>query len=125
MNFDDKFTKQFEEKLEKNLKLIRSMPPEVLLTVKENLLNIDSAIEQIKSNPNKSDEDLKILKDLENDLPALKQQIEDMQLILMESLYRKSLVYFENVKRLAKEGNKEAEKIYNDLRIHIEKFDVN
>ena len=125
MNYDDKFTKQFEDKFQKNLELIRSMPPEVLVTVKENLLIIGEAIDEIKANPNKSDEDMEMLKTLKNDLLTLKTQIEDMQLILGESIYRQSLAYFENVKRLAKEGDKKAEEIYNDLKQHFEKFDSN
>lgn len=65
------------------------------------------------------------LKGLVNDLLVLKTQIEDMQLILGESIYRQSLAYFENVKRLAKEGDKKAEEIYNDLKQYFEKFDSN
>ncbi len=65
------------------------------------------------------------LKGLVNDLLVLKTQIEDMQLILGESIYRQFLAYFENVKRLAKEGDKKAEEIYNDLKQYFEKFDSN
>lgn len=125
MNYDDKFTKQFEDKFQKNLELIRSMPPEVLVTVNENLLIIKEAIDEIKANPNKSDDDMVKLKGLVNDLLVLKTQIEDMQLILGESIYRQSLAYFENVKRLAQEGDKKAEEIYNDLKQYFEKFDSN
>ncbi len=46
MNYDDKFTKQFEDKFQKNLELIRSMPPEALVTVNENLLIIKEAIDK-------------------------------------------------------------------------------
>ena len=125
MNYDDNFTKQFEDKFQKNLKLIRNMPPEVLVTVKENLLIIGEAINEIKANPNKSDEDLKMLKEFKNSICALNQQLEDMHLILSESMYRQSLDYFENVKRLAKSGDKKAEEIYNDLKGYFERFDSN
>ncbi len=125
MNYDDKFTKQFEDKFQKNLKLIRSMPPEVLVTVKENLLIIGEAIDEIKANPNKSDEDLRMLKEFKNSICALNQQLEDIHLILSESMYRQSLAYFENVKRLAKAGDKKAEEIYNDLKEYFERFDSN
>lgn len=125
MNYDDNFTKQFEDKFQKNLKLIRNMPPEVLVTVKENLLILGEAINEIKANPNKSDDDLKMLKEFKNSICALNQQLEDIHLILSESMYRQSLAYFENVKRLAKAGDKKAEEIYNDLKEYFERFDSN
>jgi len=48
-----------------------------------------------------------------------------MELNLGESLNRKSIAYYEYVKKLAKEGDKEAEKIYLDLKTYYEKFDCN
>ena len=62
---------------------------------------------------------------LEVKLKEFVQKLGDMKLILGVSLYRQSLAYYEHVKKLAKEGNKEAERIYNDLKIHVEKFDLN
>ncbi len=47
-----------------------------------------------------------------------------MQLILNESILRKSLANFEHVKKLSKEGNEKARKIYDYLKIYFEKFDL-
>jgi len=46
-----------------------------------------------------------------------------MQLILNKVL-RKSLASFQHVKKLSKEGNEKARKIYDYLKIYFEKFDL-
>ncbi|WP_312765298.1 hypothetical protein [Epilithonimonas sp.] len=125
MNFDDKFTKEFEEKFEKNLEAIRSMPPGAHQQIKESLNVISEFVEKLKNKSEKTSADLELLANLQTKLKRLYETFSDMQLILGESLHRKSLAFYENVKKLAKEGDEEAEKIYNELKIHIEKFDSN
>ncbi|WP_379968675.1 hypothetical protein [Epilithonimonas sp. UC225_85] len=125
MNFDDKFTKEFEEKFQKNLKGIRSMTPEEHQKIKESLEVIYEFAYNLKNKPDKSPEELEMLAGITIKLEKLSQTFRDMQLILGESLYRQSLAFYEHVKKLAKEGNKEAEIVYNDLKIHVEKFDPN
>lgn len=125
MNFDDKFTKEFEEKFQKNLQAIRSIPPDAYQLIEENLKVISEFLEQLRKKPDKTPEDLELLASLQIKMKELFQTFRDMQLILGESLYRKSLAFYEHVKKLAKEGDKEAEKIYNDLKIYVEKFDPN
>lgn len=125
MNFDDKFTKEFEEKFQKNLQAIRSIPPDAYQLIEENLKVISEFLEQLRKKPDKTPEDLELLASLQIKMKELFQTFQDMQLILGESLYRKSLAFYEHVKKLAKEGDKEAEKIYNDLKIYVEKFDPN
>jgi len=125
MNFDDKFTKDFEEKFQKNLEAIRSITPEAHQRLKESLKVISEFLEQLKNQPDKTPEDFELLASLQIKMKELSQTFQDMQLILSESLYRKSLAFYEHVKKLAKEGDKEAEKIYNDLKIYVEKFDSN
>jgi len=125
MNFDDKYTKDSEETFQKYLKEVRSFTPENYKIIEENLIIITEYVERIRNIPDKSPEDLEQIISLEVQLKGFVQKIDDMKLILSVSLYRQSLAYYEHVKKLAKEGNKEAEKIYNDLRIHVEKFDPN
>lgn len=125
MNFDDKFTKDFEEKFQKNLQAIRSIPPDAYQLIEENLKVISEFLEQLKNQPEKTPEDFELLASFQIKMKELSQTFQDMQLILGESLYRKSLAFYEHVKKLAKEGDKEAEKIYNDLKIYVEKFDPN
>lgn len=125
MNFDDKFTKEFEEKFKKNLEAIRSMPPEAHQQIKKSLDVISEFVETLKNTPEKTSEDLELLAGLQTKLKQLNEAFSDMQLILGESLHRQSLAFYENVKKLAKEGDEEAEKIYNDLKIHIERYDPN
>lgn len=125
MNFDDKFTKQFEEKFQKNLEAIRSIPPETHQIIEDNLKIIYEFIEKLKSKPDKSPEDFELLASLHIKLKELYQSFEDMKLILGESLYRKSVAFYEHVKKLAKDGDKEAEKVYNNLKTNFEKFDAN
>ncbi len=125
MNFDDKFTKDFEEKFQKNLKAIREIPPEAHQIIEQNLLIVSGFLEDLKNKEDKTPEDFELLASFNLQLKEILQQMEDMKLILGESLYRQSRAYFENVKKLAKEGNKEAERIYNNLKTDFEKFDSN
>ncbi len=125
MNYDDEFTKSFEEKFQHHLKLIREMPPEVLNTLKAEMVVIKDWLDEFKKNPNPSAEDLQRMAFMGEKFKALHQKLEDIQLILGESLRRQAMDFYENVKRSAKEGDPEAEKIYQDLSKHIKNFDVN
>ena len=125
MNFDDKYTKESEEAFQKHLKEVRSIPPETYKIIEENLIIVVAQVEKLKSIPNKSPEDLLLLAKFETRVKDITQKLNDIKLILDVSIYRHSLAYFENVKKLAKEGDKEAEKIYNELKIYVEKFDPN
>ena len=125
MNFDDKFTKDFEEKFQKNLQTIRGISPESFEMIKQNLQIVFEFLEDFKNKPDKTPEDFEQLAAITSRLKPLLQNFVDIELILGESLNRQSIAYYEHVKKLAKEGNKEAEKIYLDLRIYFEKFDSN
>jgi len=125
MNYDDELTKSFEEKFQHNLKLIREIPPEAVNTLKAEMLVIKDWLDEFKQNPNPSTEDLQLLAVMGEKFKTLHQKLEDMQLILGESLRRQAMAFYENVKRLAKEGDPEAEKIYQDLSKHFKNFDTN
>lgn len=125
MNYDDQFSKDFEEKFQKNLAAIRKMEPNTIKFLEENLVNVKKNIDDFNKKPNKSPEDLVFLSECNVRIQDILQNIQDIQLILGESLNRKARAYFEHIKKLAKEGNKDAEKIYNDLKTHFERFDHN
>lgn len=125
MNFDDKFRKDYEEQFQKQLQAIRGIPSEDFEKIKQSLLFVCKVLEDFKNKPNKTPEDFEQLDAIISRLTPLLQNIEDINLILGESLNRQSIAYYENVKKLAKEGNKEAEKIYLDLKNYFEKFDPN
>lgn len=125
MNFDDKFTKDFEEQFQKHLQAVRAISPEDFEKIKQNLQIVFKVLEDFKNKPDKTPEDFEQLAAITSRLKPLLQNIEDINLILGESLNRQSIAYYENVKKLAKEGDKEAEKIYLDLKIYFEKFDPN
>lgn len=125
MNFDDPFTRDFEEKFKTNLHAIRAMKPSNFQEIKENISAVSELLNYLNNNPEKSEENLELLSELNAVMKEMLQKFEDMKLILDESLYRKSRAYFEHVKKLAKEGDKEAEKIYNDLKIHFENQNLN
>lgn len=125
MNYDDQFNKDFEEKFQKNLAAIRKMEPNTIKFLEENLVNVKNVIDDFNKKPNKSPEDLIFLGECNLRIQDILQNIQDIQLILNESLVRKARAYYENVKKLAKEGNREAERIYNDLKNDFERFDVN
>ena len=125
MNYDDDFTRGFEEMFQKHLKTVRNFSKESQQKVEENLIKICDFVEEFVDNPNKSADEIELFEKIKLQIPIIKQSIEDMKMILNESLYRQSMAYYENVKKLAKEGNKEAEKIYLDLKPYVEKFDLN
>ena len=125
MNYDDKFTQDFEEKFQKNIKKIRNFSKEDQQKLEENIMFLSDIIKEIGDKPEKSPDDMELLAKLQLELPKLIQILEDQQLIIDESLYRKSRAQYEYLKKLAKEGNKEAEKLYLELKPYVEKFDVN
>lgn len=125
MNFDDKFTKDFEEKFQKHLQAVRGISPEAFDQIKEKLQIVFELLEDFNNKPNKTPEDFKQLADINTRLKPILQDFADMELVLGEILTRQSIAYYENVKKLAKEGDKEAEKIYLDLKLYFEKFDPN
>lgn len=125
MNFDDKFTKDFEEKFQKHLQAVRAISPKAFEQIKVKLQIVFEFLEDFKNKPNKTPEDFENLAAITSRLKPLLQDFSDMKLVLGESLTRQSTAYFENVKKLAKEGDKEAEKIYLDLKPYFEKFDPN
>ena len=125
MNFDDEFTKDFEEKFQKSLGQIRKIGHENILAVKENILKVTEFLEDFKKMPEKSPQDIEFVAKITADLLVLIQKLEDVKLILGENLNRKARAYYEHVKKLAGEGNEEAKKIYDDLKIDFDKFDTN
>ena len=125
MNFDDEFTRDFEEKFQKNLAQIRKIGEKEMLIIKENISIVSEFLEDFKKMPEKSPEDIEFAAKITIDFLALTQKLEDAKLILDESLNRKARAYFEHVKKLALEGNEEAKKIYDDLKIHFNRFDAN
>lgn len=125
MNFDDPFTRDSEEKFQKNLESVRGASPEAFEKIEQNLRLVFEFLEDLKNKPDKTPQDFDNLKTVSSGLKPLSQKLSDMKLILDESLYRKSKAYYEHVKKLAKEGNKEAEKIYLDLKDDFESFDPN
>ena len=125
MNYDDKFTREFEEKFQKSLKKIRNFSREDRQKMEEDIKMLNNFVEELIDKPDKSPDEIELLAKLQLELPKLIQILEDHQLILDESLYRKSRAQYEYLKKLAKEGNKEAEKLYLELKPYVEKFDVN
>ncbi len=125
MNFDDKYTKESEEKFLKYLKQVRKINPDDLKTAEEQLLSLSDLLNEIQSKPDKTPDDIELLANLGLQLKEISQHLDDIKMILDVTLSRKARAFYENVKKLAKEGDKNAEKIYNDLKEDFEKFDVN
>lgn len=125
MNFDDMFTKDLEEKFQKNLQAVRGISPEAFEQIKQNIQIVFEFLEDFKNKPDKTAEDFKELAAITSSLQSLFRDFVDIEMILGENLRRQSTAYFENVKKLAKDGDKEAEKIYLDLKAYFEKFDSN
>ena len=125
MNFDDEFTRDFEEKFQKNLAQVRKISDEQILAIRESILTITEFLEDFKKMREKSPEDIAFAAKVNAEFLIHMQKLEDINLIIGESLNRKARAYYEHVKKLAKEGNEEAKKIYDDLKIHFDRFDAN
>ena len=125
MNFDDEFTRDFEEKFQKNLAQVRKISDEQILAIRESILTIIEFLEDFKKMREKSPEDIEFAAKVNAEFLIHMQKIEDINLIIGESLNRKARAYYEHVKKLAKEGNEEAKKIYDDLKIHFNRFEAN
>ena len=125
MNFDDEFTRDFEEKFQKNLAQVRKISDEQILAIRESILTITEFLEDFKKMREKSPEDIAFAAKVNAEFLIHMQKLEDINLIIGESLNRKARAYYEHVKKLAKEGNEEAKKIYDDLKIHFNRFDAN
>lgn len=125
MNYDDLFTRDSEKRFQDLLAKARKFPQEYQQIMEDYLLEADKFLKDFNAKSAKSSEDIEMFHRLTLFLPQIMQCIADMKLLLDESLYRKSRAYYENVKNLAKEGNKEAERIYLDLKSDFESFDLN
>ena len=110
MNFDDQYTKGFEETFQKYLKEIRSMKPENFEKIKEAFATVSKIVSEYEDMPEKSPEDLKFLSELEIKLKQFAQKIADMKLILDVSLHRQALAYYDNVKNWRRRETKRPEK---------------
>ncbi|SHK05535.1 hypothetical protein [Epilithonimonas mollis] len=107
------------------MKQVRKINPDDLKTAEEQLLSLSDLLNEIKSKPDKTPDDIELLANLGLQLKEISQHLDDIKMILDVTLSRKARAFYENVKKLAKEGDKNAEKIYNDLKEDFEKFDVN
>lgn len=125
MNYDDKFTRESEERFQDLLAKARQFPEKYQQIMEDYIVEADKFLKDFNSTSEKSAEDIEIFNRLEVFLPQMLQSIADMKMILDESLYRKSRAQYEYLKKLAKEGNKEAEKLYLELKPYVEKFDAN
>ncbi len=125
MNYDDKFTKGFEEKFQKTLAAVRAMKPEDYENIQENVGILNELLAGFLDKPNKTTEEIEFIAEIEQRMRGLLKKIADIKIILDENLYRKARAQYEYLKKLTKEGNKEAEKLYLELKPYIEKFDVN
>lgn len=125
MNYDDKFTKGFEEKFQKNLAAVRAMKPEDYENIQKNVNILNELLGDFIDKPDKTPQEIEFVAEIKQRMMGLLEKIGDIQIILDENLYRKSRAQYEYLKKLAKEGNKEAEKLYLELKPYVEKFDVN
>jgi uncharacterized lipoprotein YehR (DUF1307 family) len=73
-------------------------------------------VEAIRQKPQKTFEDFEMLAELQLDLKTHLQRMMEAKAIIGESLTGQSTAYYNHIKKLAAEGNEEAQKILADLQ---------
>lgn len=117
MAFDDEETQKAEERFQELLNSVRAFAKENQDSLKNNLTILLEAVERLTSKKELTKNEMEMLADIRKGMPVVIEQLRIMQGILQENLFRKSAMYYEHVKKLALEGNEDARKIYEDLKI--------
>ena len=116
MQYDDKDLHKSEEQLAAHIQKIRQMPFGLLDELSVLLDSAEASVKKLHDKPDKTDEEIEQLAQMEKHLHTLLQQVQDMKLIAAEAAIRQAEAYYFSVKQHAEQGNEEAKKIYEDLK---------
>jgi hypothetical protein len=118
MLYNDKETRETEKHFQEDLKTARSFAEdkEAQQKITESLAIIENLMLKLKDNPNKTPEDIELMNDLMKRLMPILEKIQHFKNVIGHNCLRFANAYYENVKKLAAEGNQEAKVIYENLK---------
>jgi hypothetical protein len=118
MLYNDKETRENEKHFQEDLKTARSFAEdkEAQQKITESLAIIENMLLKLKDKPDKTQEEIELMNDLTKKLVPILDTIQHFKNVIGHNLVRFSNAYYENVKKLAAEGNEEAKAIYEDLK---------
>ena len=122
MNYNDKESKQFEEKYEQWVKALGNLTPEKMAKINEAITELEKLVSNLKNKPDKTEEDLKFMQSIKSRMKEIAERMTDAQLILGEKLFRNSMKFYEHFKKLSAEGNKEAQQAFEKLDANYKKM---
>ena len=117
MLYNDEQARQSEERFQQHLHAARTVNKKELEIIVRNIKDIEDIIQKLNAIPEKTPGDIEIVNSLLLSLKPLLQKMQDLNNVLAESCLRQANAYYENVKQLAKEGNEDAKKVYEELSV--------
>lgn len=87
-----------------------------LKKIQKHLPLLADLVNTLTQKKRRSPEEEEQLKETTALIIKLKQYVEDARLVLNDKLYRQTVAFYFHVKNLAEQGDKEAEKLYHELK---------
>jgi hemerythrin-like domain-containing protein len=117
MIYDDEETRKLSIKKAEILKEVQTkLTPENIEKIKESVSKMAQALKDLKDKPHRTPEDEELFSLMLEEMPKIHETLGIYETLLMEGGYLHSLAFFEEVKKMAEEGDEEAMKIYLDLK---------
>lgn len=117
MFYNDDATRKSEERFRELLEEARNLSESNLQKVKDALITLTPYVNKLSAIKNPTPEEKEMLYTLQDGLKKLTEELDIRRSILFEHLYRQSITYYNHIKKLAAEGNEDARKIYEDLKV--------
>lgn len=114
--YDDFDMKKSAEDYAQRVKMLDKFKQEDLAKVVHQTEVLLPYSERLAALPERNEEEEKLLTDLLTTLKKTHKATLAVRMVLEERLLIKSLVYYDHIKKLATEGNAEAQKIFEDLK---------
>jgi hypothetical protein len=124
MLYNDKETRETEKHFQEDLKTARSFAEdkEAQQRITESLVFLNDILTRLKEKPDKTPEDIELMNDLMKRLKPILEKIQHFKNVVDHNRLRFANANYENVKKLAAEGNEEAKAIYEDLKPAYQKM---
>ena len=116
MLYNDEETQKDEERFQDHLKKARSLTKADLDKLLGNMKTITEAALKLKAKPSLTEKEAALFERIKKMMEETAQNINDIQLVLGESIRRQAYAYYMHVKKFAEEGNADAIRIYEDLK---------
>ena len=117
MNYDDELIRQKEEEMANKLQAIRDWCEQTnFAELNEMLTGFTNYLAELSQLENPTQEEQKELIEGYHMIKKLLAAISADKALMEESLIRRSILYYQEVKKLAEAGDSHAQKVYEDLK---------